>query len=101
MSKQEQRFLIGLDYGSESARGVLIDAATGEQIESLVEPYPHGIMSDALPLGARLPRAWALQDAADYVHAARVILSSRTPSLRHRRGTSVLRVAMPPHHHDG
>lgn len=75
MSKQEQRFLIGLDYGSESARGVLIDAATGEQIESLVEPYPHGIMSDALPLGARLPRAWALQDAADYVHAARVILS--------------------------
>ncbi len=70
------QFLIGLDYGSESARGVLIDAATGEQIASRVHPYRHGIMTHRLPGGSRLPDAWALQNAADYLDAADDILGS-------------------------
>jgi L-ribulokinase len=39
--------IIGLDYGSESARGVLIDAATGEQVGSHTHNYRHGIMANA------------------------------------------------------
>lgn len=68
-------FLIGLDYGSESARGVLIDIATGQQIASHTHAYRHGIMTQQLPGGSPLPRGWALQNAADYAEAASDILS--------------------------
>ena len=66
--------IIGLDYGSESARGVLIDAATGVQIASHTHRYRHGIMTRSLPDGTPLGRGWALQDAADYLEAAQEIL---------------------------
>ena len=68
-------FLIGLDYGSESARGVLIDTATGQQIANHTHAYRHGIMTQQLPGGGALPRGWALQNAADYIDAADEILS--------------------------
>lgn len=68
--------LIGLDFGTESARGVLIDADTGEQLAHHAHPYRHGVMTAALPDGTPLPPAYALQDAADYVEAAEVILGA-------------------------
>ena len=68
-------YLIGLDYGTESARGVLIDAASGEQIAHHVHPYRHGVMSRTLADGHPLPEGWALQDADDYVEAAQEILT--------------------------
>jgi tetratricopeptide (TPR) repeat protein len=40
--------LIGLDYGSESARGVLVDASTGELAASHIHPYRHGVITKAL-----------------------------------------------------
>lgn len=70
-----QTYLIGLDYGSESARGVLIDTGTGEQVLSHTHAYRHGIMTKALADGTPLGPGWALQDAADYLEAARDILS--------------------------
>ncbi len=68
------KFLIGLDYGSESARGVLVDIETGLQVASHTHPYRHGIMTQTLPGGRPLARGWALQNAADYVEAAEIIL---------------------------
>jgi L-ribulokinase len=68
-------FIIGLDYGSESARGVLIDTVSGEQIASHAREYRHGVMTRELPDGSKLPRAWALQNAADYLEAAEEILA--------------------------
>jgi L-ribulokinase len=69
-------FLIGLDFGSESARGVLIDASTGRQAAYHAHPYRHGIMTKALSDGRPLPAGFALQDAADYLEAAEIILST-------------------------
>lgn len=69
-------FLIGLDFGSESARGVLIDVRTGRQAAYHVHSYRHGIMTEALPDGRQLPPGFALQDAADYLEAADDILKS-------------------------
>jgi L-ribulokinase len=70
----EEHHVIGLDFGTESVRGVLIDVATGLVARSATQPYPHGVIDKALPAGEALPRGWALQDAGDYTVAAEAIL---------------------------
>lgn len=70
------RYIIGLDYGTESARGVLIEVETGRQVGSHVHPYRHGVMTTAPLDGAPLPRGWALQNADDYIEAAECVLSA-------------------------
>jgi L-ribulokinase len=69
-------YLIGLDYGTLSARGVLVDAVTGKIEASHTHAYRHGVMSEALPDGAKLPPFWALQNAPDYTEAAEAILGA-------------------------
>ena len=69
-------YLIGLDYGTLSARGVLVDAITGRIEASHTHSYRHGVMSEALPDGAKLPSFWALQNAPDYTEAAESILGA-------------------------
>lgn len=36
----EKKYVIGLDYGSDSARAVIVDALTGEEVSSAVKHYP-------------------------------------------------------------
>lgn len=69
-------YLIGLDFGSESARGVLIDVGTSRQAAYHVHAYRHGIMTKALPSGRPLGAGYALQNAADYLEAAEIILKT-------------------------
>lgn len=70
------RVLIGLDFGSESARGVLVEASSGEVLQHAVYPYRHGVISGHLPNGTPLPASFVLQDATDYLEAAEAILST-------------------------
>lgn len=65
----EHFYTIGIDYGSLSARAVLMDQETGAVAASAVYEYPHGIMTETLPDGTPLPADWALQDPADYWNA--------------------------------
>ena len=67
-------YAVGLDFGTESARGVLLDLTTGRQAAHHTHAYRHGVMTDVLPGGERLPASYALQDATDYGEAAEVIL---------------------------
>ncbi|MEO5613447.1 MAG: FGGY-family carbohydrate kinase [Cypionkella sp.] len=67
-------YLIGLDFGSASARGVLVDAGTGQEVASRSQDYHHGTLTTALPDGTPLARGWALQVAQDYLDAAASIL---------------------------
>ncbi|RYC30403.1 carbohydrate kinase [Lichenibacterium minor] len=68
--------LIGLDYGSESARGVLIAVRSGAVVATHTYTYTHGVMSSAVPDGTTMPSGWALQDASDYEEAAAAILGA-------------------------
>ena len=63
------RYVIGLDYGTLSARAVLCAVADGSEIASAVSEYRHGVMERALPTGEPLPLDWALQHPSDYAEA--------------------------------
>lgn len=65
------KYSIGFDFGSLSVRGLLVDVDTGEEIESAVYEYPHGIFADELPDGTKLPGQFALQDPRDYLDGIR------------------------------
>ena len=67
-------YVIGLDFGTASARGVLLDAVTGQAVAQHVHAYSHGTLSAALPDGTELPRGWALQVPDDYLEAGVAIL---------------------------
>jgi L-ribulokinase len=59
---------IGIDYGTESGRVLVLDARTGEELGVSVVPYPSAVIDRTLPpTGERLPPDWALQDPDDWV----------------------------------
>jgi L-ribulokinase len=64
------RYAIGVDFGTESGRAVLVDVADGRQVATSVSAYRHGVIDQRLPLPDRdvpLPPDWALQDPEDYL----------------------------------
>ncbi|MET4637600.1 ribulokinase [Mycetocola sp. 2940] len=59
---------IGVDFGTESARAVVVDLSSGRELGECTSDYPSGVISDALPgSGVLLAADWALQDADDYL----------------------------------
>ena len=48
------RYALGLDFGTESARAVLVDVTSGETLTTSVQAYAHGVIDEALP-GSREP----------------------------------------------
>ncbi len=64
-----KKYAIGLDYGTLSARAIMVDIETGETIAQSIYPYPHGVMETHLPDGTALAPHWALQDPQDYLEA--------------------------------
>ena len=61
------KYSIGVDYGSESARALLLNINTGEEVASATMIYPHIVMSEKLPCGKKLDPFWALQHPKDYI----------------------------------
>jgi L-ribulokinase len=65
-------YVVGVDFGTLSARAVVVDANDGTELAAAVHEYAHGVMERTLAAtGAELPAQWALQDPADYVEALR------------------------------
>ena len=63
-------YVIGVDFGTESGRAVVIDAADGRELGSSVYAYSNGVIDEALPApdaDIRLAPEWALQDPQDYI----------------------------------
>ncbi|MGQ9525145.1 MAG: ribulokinase [Armatimonadota bacterium] len=71
----ERRFALGLDFGTESARALVADVRTGEEVGGAVMEYPHGVIDERLPgLDVELEPEWALQDPDDYLAVLREIV---------------------------
>jgi L-ribulokinase len=65
-----EKYTIGIDFGTESARAVLVRLADGAEIAQAVFPYPDGVIDEKLPgTDIRLEPDWALQNPLDYVAA--------------------------------
>jgi L-ribulokinase len=59
---------IGIDFGTESGRVLVLDARSGEELGVSVVPYPSAVIDRSLPsTGERLAPDWALQDPDDWV----------------------------------
>ena len=71
----EKRYVIGVDFGTLSARALLIDGKTGRETAVSEMAYPHAVMDKTLPDGTKLPERWALQHPADYTLCLRHIIS--------------------------
>ncbi|WP_077624537.1 ribulokinase [Sediminibacillus massiliensis] len=66
-----EKYAIGIDFGSESGRAVLVSLQDGKEIADHVTPYPHGVMTEQLPSGVKLGLEWALQHPDDYIEVLR------------------------------
>ncbi|WP_226667927.1 ribulokinase [Metabacillus litoralis] len=62
------KYSVGVDYGTQSGRAVLVEVGTGRIIATAVKPYTHGVMDEFLPYGCtKLESDWALQHPTDYI----------------------------------
>jgi L-ribulokinase len=64
----QRAYAIGVDFGTASARTLLLDLRSGDELAVADFAYPHGVIADILPdTGERLPSDWALHEPADYM----------------------------------
>ena len=62
-------YALGIDFGTESGRAVLVDCADGRELGTQVYMYRHGVIDERLPApddDVVLELDWALQDPEDY-----------------------------------
>lgn len=63
--------VIGLDFGTESVRAVLIDTEHGSLVATSARSYQHGVIDAVLPgTGKALLPDWALQHPDDWLFSA-------------------------------
>ncbi len=62
------KYAIGVDFGTESGRVILVDVADGCEVAQAVHRYANGVIDDRLPgTNVRLDPDFALQDPNDYL----------------------------------
>jgi L-ribulokinase len=82
---------LGLDFGTESVRAVLVDLR-GRELASTVAKYPHGQITELLPGSQKkLPPHYALQHPLDWIESA--AKATRT-ALRAARGAEVIGIGV-------
>jgi len=65
---RDERYVVGVDFGTLSARALVVRVSDGAEAGTAVSEYAHGVIDRELE-GRELPPDWALQDPADYTAA--------------------------------
>ncbi len=69
------KYSLGLDFGTESVRALLVNLETGEEVSSSVYNYPDGVIDEKLPRSdVTLGHDWALQNPQDYISGIKAII---------------------------
>lgn len=72
MLSSRTRCSIGLDFGTESGRAVVVDLSTGKILGTAAHPYADGVIDERLPgTNTQLGSDWALQNPDDYLQVLR------------------------------
>jgi L-ribulokinase len=64
------KYALGIDFGTESGRAVLVETKTGQEIATAVYSYENSVIDEKLPVDGSpvwLEPEWALQDPQDYI----------------------------------
>lgn len=78
-----RKYAIGIDFGSESGRALLVDVSNGQEVASAVHPYSNGVIDEKIPgTTIRLGPDWALQDPNDYLQ----VLKTAIPAVLKKSG---------------
>lgn len=64
-----KKYSVGIDYGTLSARAVLIELDSGREIAEREMKYPHAVITDGFFDGITLEKTVALQHPQDYLDA--------------------------------
>jgi L-ribulokinase len=75
----QRKVALGIDFGTESGRALLVDIATGEEVGTAVFDYAHGVIDGTLPISGdpvRLKPEWALQDPDDYIEVLKRVVTA-------------------------
>jgi L-ribulokinase len=62
-------YVVGVDFGTLSARALVVRVSDGAEAGTAVSGYRHGVIDRSLQGHGELPPDWALQDPADYLLA--------------------------------
>ncbi|MBS4219225.1 ribulokinase [Bacillus sp. FJAT-49711] len=69
------KYSIGVDFGTQSGRAVLVEVGSAREVATAVKEYTHGVMDEFLPDGTtRLEDDWALQHPYDYLEVLEVTI---------------------------
>ncbi len=66
----KRKYAIGVDFGTESGRALLVDVSNGKELATAIYKYSNGVIDEVLPVegkAVRLEPDWALQDPEDYI----------------------------------
>lgn len=72
----DEKYVCGIDFGTLSARAVIVRVSDGEEMGSGVKEYTHAVMDRTLTAGddQRLPPDFALQNPPDYIECLKVAI---------------------------
>ena len=82
-------YALGIDFGTESGRVMLVRLSGGEEAAWTVIPYPRGVIDRELPGGRALEPDWALQDPRDYL----TVLTAGIPEVLRQSGVAADSIA--------
>ena len=67
--------VVGIDFGTESARALVVEATDGRVLGSAVSAYRHGVIDERLPSGRPLGAEWAVQHPGDWLESLAACVS--------------------------